>query len=52
MKVTNMNVLYLASGLKSTNEDRYIYNEKMMSVLEVLFTSLRKGERLCEGSTV
>ena len=50
MEDTNKNVIFLACGnLQSTSEDRYLYNERMTSVLEVSVTSLRKEARLCEA---
>lgn len=50
---TNMYAIFWAYGsLQATSEDRYVYNEKMTSVLEVSSASLRKKHRLHEGSAV
>ena len=53
MEETNMYAIFWAYGsLQATTEDRYVYNEKMTSLLEVSSASLRKKHRLHEGSTV
>ena len=44
---------FWASGsLQATRENRYIYNKRVICILEVPFIALRKEQRLHEGSTV
>lgn len=50
---TNMYAIFWAYGsLQATSEDRYVYNEKMTSLLEVSSASLRRKQRLHEGGAV
>lgn len=53
MEETNMYAIFWAYGsLQASSEDRYVYNEKMTSLLEVSCASLRKKHRLHEDSAV